>query len=125
VIFDEFKGQTTGNVLSCLNENNTLYVMVSPNCMGQLQPLDVSVNKPAKDFLRAKFRDWYAKKIFTQLVEREGSTGNSTINPVDLRLSVIKPIGAQWMIELYYYFKDHPQIIINGFKEVRRYLMKS
>jgi len=81
-----------------------------------------TTDKPAKDFLRAKFCDWYVKKIFTQLDEREGSTGNSTINPVHLRLSVIKPIGAQWMIELYYYLKDHPQIIINGFKEVARYL---
>jgi len=103
VIFDEFKGQTTDNVLSCLDENNILYVMVPPNCTDQLQPLDVSVNKPAKDFLRAKFREWYAKKIFTQLDEREGSAAsNSTINPVDLRLSIIKPIGAQWMIELPY-----------------------
>ena len=53
VIFDEFKGQ--------------IYVMVPPNCTDQLQPLDVSVNKPAKDFLWTKFRDWYAKKIFTPL----------------------------------------------------------
>jgi len=72
----------------------------------------MSVNKPAKDFLRTKFRDWYVKKIFTKLEEREGFAGNSTISPVDLRLSVIKPIGAQWMIELCYYLKDHP---INGF----------
>jgi len=43
VIFDEFKGQTTNNVLSSLDENNILCIMVRPNCMDQLQPLDVSV----------------------------------------------------------------------------------
>jgi len=68
-----------------------------------------------KDFLKVKFCDWYVKKIFIQLDER----GGLLITPLlILRLSVIKPIGAQWMIELYYYLKDHPQIIINGFKEV-------
>ena len=38
--------------------------------------------------------------------EKEGST----INPVNF--SIMNPIGAQW-IELYYYLKDHPQIMIN------------
>jgi len=56
------------------------------------------------------------------LDKREGSAGNSTINPVDLRLSVIKPIEAQQMIELYHYLKDYLQIIIiiiiiNGFRK--------
>ena len=29
-----------------------------------LQPLDVSVNKPAKSFLNRKFKEWYAEEIF-------------------------------------------------------------
>ena len=49
VIFDEFKGQTTDNVLACLKENNVFYVKVPANCTDRLQPLDVSTNKPAKD----------------------------------------------------------------------------
>ena len=40
------------------------------------------------------------------------------IQPVDLRLSVVKPIGAQWMIELYDYLKGNPSIIAHGFKHV-------
>ena len=35
---------------------------------------------------------------------------------LDLRLSVMKPIGAQWMVKLYQYFKSKPEIITNGFK---------
>ena len=46
-------------------------VMVPPNCMDQLQLLKVSFNKPVTDFLRTHFRDWYTKKIFTQLDDRE------------------------------------------------------
>ena len=70
VIFDEFKGQTTDNVLACLKENNILYVKVPANCTDRLQPLDVSTNKPAKDFLRSKFQTWYAEKLSIQLDEK-------------------------------------------------------
>ena len=55
VILDEFKGQTTEQVLNLLKQNNINYVIVPPNSTDRLQPLDVSVNKPAKDFLRTKF----------------------------------------------------------------------
>ena len=42
------------------------------------------------------------------------------MTPVDLKLSVMKPqpLGAQWMIKLYDYFKSKPEIIENGFKQV-------
>ena len=40
------------------------------------------------------------------------------IQLVDLRLSVVKPIGAQWMIDLYDYLKGNPTIITHGFKHV-------
>ena len=32
-----------------------------------LQPLDISVNKPAKTFLKGKFEEWYATEIAKQL----------------------------------------------------------
>lgn len=50
-IFDEFKGQTANAIFNLLTTNNVYYVIVPPNCTDKLQPLDVSVNKPAKDFL--------------------------------------------------------------------------
>ena len=51
VILDEFRGQTTTRVLNLLQRNNLLYVIVPPNCTDCLQPLDVSVNWAAKQFL--------------------------------------------------------------------------
>ena len=72
--------------------------------------MDVSVNKPAKNFLRQQFQDWYAEKICKQLDQQE------EMSPVDLRLSIVKPLGAQWMIKLYDYLKSKPDIIKNGFK---------
>ena len=36
--------------------------------------------------------------------------------PVDLKLSIIKPLGVQWMIKQYNYLKSKPDIVQNGFK---------
>ena len=112
VILDEFKGQTTNKVLNLLQTNDLMYVIVPPNCTDRLQPLDVSVNRAAKQFLRNKFENWYADQIIAQKdVSKE-------IQPVDMRMSIVKPVSAKWMISLYNYFLAHPQIIKNGFKNV-------
>ncbi len=51
VLFDVFKGQCTEKLFKKLEENHISVVLVPPNCTDRLQPLDVSVNKPAKTFL--------------------------------------------------------------------------
>ena len=93
-----------------LEENIILYVTVPPNCTDRLQPLYVSVNRPAKEFLHSKFGEWYAEQVAIQMKDK----GN--ITPIDLKLSKIKSIWANWMIQLYDYFKARSEIIINGFK---------
>ena len=112
VILDEFKGQTTSTVLKLLQSNDLMYIIVPPNCTDRLQPLDVSVNRAAKQFLRRKFENWYADCIVAQ-----ENTGKD-IEPVDMKLSIVKPIAARWMIDLYNYLVANPQIIKNGFKHV-------
>ena len=52
---------------SVLKENNILFVTIPNNCMDRLQPLDLAVKKPAKDFVRAEFQDWYGDKICSSL----------------------------------------------------------
>ena len=89
---------------SILEENSIFYVIVPPNCTDRLQPLDISVNKAAKEFLRSRFQEWYASKIAFQLKQSARVT-----EPVDLRLSLMKPIGVKWLIELYDYFKSKPE----------------
>ena len=56
VIFDYFKGQCMPSIFKILEDNNIFYVLVPPNCTDRLQPLDLSVNKPAKDFMKRKFQ---------------------------------------------------------------------
>ena len=51
LIFDNFKAQCTSDILRSLDENNINVVLVPPNCTDRLQPLDISVNKAAKEYL--------------------------------------------------------------------------
>ena len=52
VLFDHFSGQMTDAIIKLLEENNLHRVLIPTNCTDRLQPLDVSVNKAAKEFLR-------------------------------------------------------------------------
>ena len=64
--------------------------------------MDVMVNQAAKEFLRTKFCE--CKQI----------DKGDDLNTVDLRLNVVKPLGARWTIQLYDYLKLNPKIIKNG-----------
>ena len=111
VLFDNFKGQCTEDMFKLLDSNDINVVLIPPNCTDRLQPLDVSVNKSVKEFLHQKFHSWYADSVSTQL------GGTKPRQPVDLRLSVVKPLGAKWLVDLFDYMKTKPEIIRNGFKE--------
>ena len=63
LIFDVFRGQTTDKVLNLLKDNNILVTKVPANMTHIFQPLDLTVNKAAKDFTRDKFSDWFTKQI--------------------------------------------------------------
>ena len=52
VIYDKFKAQCTDSVIKVLQDNKIHILMVPPSCTDRLQPLDVSVNKAVKEFLR-------------------------------------------------------------------------
>lgn len=108
VIFDVFKGQCTEEVCKLLEESNILYTLVPANCTDQLQPLDLSVNKPAKDFMKRQFQNWYGEMICKQLEDK-------VEEEVDMRLSIMKLLSARWLIDMHKYFVDHLSIIVNGF----------
>lgn len=60
---DSFTGQKTQKVLETLEENNIMVVFVPGGTTDRLQPLDLSVNQTAKDFMREKFQQWHAKEV--------------------------------------------------------------
>ena len=109
VIFDRFRGQCTDKILGLLHTNNVHVVIVPPNCTDRLQPLDVSVNKAAKEYMRTQFHSWYSDQVCENL--KNGKVNES----IDLKMSVVKPLSAKWMLGLYDYMKSKPDIIRNGF----------
>ena len=111
LIFDNFKAPCTASVLSLLDQHHINVALIPPNCTDRLQPLDLSINKAAKDFLRGKFREWYALQVCSQI------NGETETKPVDLRLSIIKPLCAKWIVSLYEHIRSNPALVINGFKE--------
>ena len=52
--------------------------------------MDLSVNKPIKTHLQSSFQEWYAAQILKQIIRAP----NSSLTPVDMRLSTIKPVHA-------------------------------
>lgn len=86
------------------------FVYVPANCTDRLQPLDVSVNKSCKDYLKKCFVDWYSEKVLNSL-----ENGNDDLT-VDLHLSTMKPLGAQWLISFHKHIVERPSIVFNGFK---------
>ena len=85
VIINNFTGQVTESVMSLLESNNVCVCLLPPNMTNVLQPMDIAVNKSAKEFIKGQFEQWYAEVVIKQL-DRKDRDGLETaeIQPVDL-----------------------------------------
>ena len=115
VIFDNFNGQCTEDILKLIDENHINVIIIPANCTDRLQPMDLAVNKALKDFLQSQFQKWYAEEVCSQLDE-------GSVQLIDLRLSTMKPLGARWMVSGFDYIKSNPDIIKNGFSSAGIYI---
>ncbi len=90
------------------------------------QPLDLTVNGAAKQQIKKAFVIYYS-----DIITRELKAGKEIEDiEVDLRLSFIKPLHAQWLVDVYNYFSsvDGREIIFKGWKKagilgLHKYLM--
>ena len=114
VIMDNFKGQITRSINEFLELYNIHVVLFPANTTDLLQPMDLSINKPAKDYLKRCFEDWYCSQITDQLQVLEDDE-DIELSPVDFRLSVLKELGAKWLVDTVNYIRDNPQFVVNGF----------
>ena len=114
VIINVFRGQITDDVISFLRDNNIHYVLV-PNNMTQLfQPLDLTVNKHCKSYLKRLFSEWY-----TQADQESVSLGKKVEEiKMEFRLTTFKPLHAKWFVEYYNEFRSEKgsSVIVNGWK---------
>ena len=108
-IIDNFSAQCTDEVLELLERHKIDTVFVPPNCTCVLQPMDLSINKPVKDILKNEFHQWYSDEISAQ-----GEQNNA----LKLSLSVMKPLGAKWLMKAFDHIQSqsHPTFVMNGFK---------
>ena len=115
LIFDVFRGQTTDKVLKVLEDNDILVTKVPANMTHLFQPLDLTVNKVAKDFTKEKFSEWFTRQISIGL---ENGQELDDIE-IDYRLSVLKPLHATWLISLYDHMSspEGKAVIASGWKK--------
>ena len=106
-IIDNFSAQCTDDVLELLERHKIDIALVSPNCTGELQPMDISINKPVKDILKKEFHQWYSDEVSAQ---------GEPHNVIKLPLSVMKPLGAKWLMKAFDHIQSHPKMIMNSFK---------
>ena len=111
---DVFRGQMTEPVLKKLRENNIFLVQVPANMTNLFQPLDLTVNGAAKALLKRKYTEWYSGEIAKALED------GMQLDDIDikLKLSVLKPLQAKWIVELYDHFTSERghEVIANGWK---------
>ena len=88
-------------------------VYVPANMTKYFQPLDLTINGVAKTFLKDKFDNWYDREVTRQV---DSGAGVYTVD-VKLKLSVLKPIHARWLISIYDFFRNPPELIIKGFEK--------
>ena len=109
-IFDHFKGQLTEAITTELEENFIHSVIIPPNCTGELQPMDIYVNKVVKSLLRSKFSEWYSDELTEIFINGDDD------EPVDISSARMKCIGGRWLMEVIEHLQDNPHIVVNGFK---------
>ena len=83
------------------------------------QPLDLTVNKVARDFTKKKFSEWFSRKINIGL---ENGRELEDIE-IDHRLSDLKPLHATWIISFHDYISspEGKAVIASGWKKKRAY----
>ena len=114
LIFDVFRGQIIDEVTSHLLQNNIYFVTVPDNMTHLFQPLDLTVNRQCKKFMKNESAKWYMQQVDNAL---QVGTKLEDIN-IEFRLSVIKPLHAKWLVEYYNDISSEAgtKVIVNGFK---------
>lgn len=113
LICDVFKAQWTDSVKGVVRESFGKMEPVPNNWTSYFQPLDISVNKPCKDFLRNEAQTWYSNRIMEQI--KAGKLPHQV--KVETRISIIKPLHAQWVTKFYDYIRSRPEIVRHGWEK--------
>ena len=112
IIMDTFKGQDNDIVLKLCKKHLCQVVIVPHNLTNKFQPLDITVNKPAKFFISNKYNEWFAEQAANQL---QKGMPRADIQ-VSLNLGELKVMHSRMISALYDYLCDQNEIILYRFK---------
>ena len=113
VIMDNFKGQITKPFLDLFDAHNIHVCLLPAITTDRLQPMDISVNKPAKEYIKRQFDQWYSEQVLAQL--RRKDIEALQLKPISLDFPTLKEVGAKWLVDMATYICSNPQLIVNGF----------
>ena len=68
--------------------------------------------------MKARFQRWYARQVANQLKDGE------VTQPVDMRLSIMKLLSAQWLLSMYGSFKVRQDVLHHGRSGITDCLMR-
>ena len=111
LIFDVFKGHLTSKVNEVMLRNNIVHELVPPNMTSLFQPLDITVNRYAKRYIRNLYSAYYTGEVRKQL---DGGVAPCDVK-INLKLSKLKPMHAEWLVKLYNDMQGRPELIKKGF----------
>ena len=119
LILDHYRAHRVDAMKEKMINNGVCYIYVPACCTDRLQPLDLTVNKDFKDELKNSFQNWYADEVVAQMDKQEEETGetDATHVHVDLRLSRLKPIHANWLVLACQAMETKPRLIRDGFRK--------
>lgn len=110
------KGKLLSQLSSSSNTIMSMWCTLLPNTTDLLQPMNISVNKPATDYLRAQFDEWYSQEVTKQLGGRNlEDLEYIAILPINLSMPVMKEVSAKWLVDVVDRISEKPQLIVNGF----------
>ena len=110
---DVFKDKSTDSVKSFVSQWNAKMVPVPNNWTSYFQPLNTSINKLCKDFLRNEALTWYPAKIVEKM--KEGKRPHEI--KVGTHLTAVKPLHEKWITKLFDYICSKPDILHNGWEK--------
>lgn len=112
LIADVFKGHWTHDVKKMVHDSCGKMVPVPNNMTDKFQPLDLTVNRSCKAHLRKRTHEWFSNQVQQQI--QNGVTPEKV--KIDLKLSVLKPLHAKWVISFYDFMQNNQEIIVKGWK---------
>ena len=100
LVWDSFKCHISEDMKKQLQRYNTVMSVILGGCTKYLQPLDVCINKPFKQYFRELYNEWFSKKEF------EYTSGGKIKTPSHLK-------QITWVVQAW--GKVSKEVIINSF----------